>query len=612
MTAPVASATPLSTALPGAPGAPRSGPVIEPTLALALALRATPGAYALLVGSGLSSAAGIPTGWGIVLDLIRKIAPPGTADAPGGLEGWYRTSYGEEPDYAKLLAVVARTPGERRDLLRGYFEPTDEERTEGKKAPTRAHRAIARLAAGGYVRVIVTTNFDQLLETALRDAGVSPAVISTPDARAGAMPLQHERVTVIKVHGDFMDVRIKNTPEELAKYHRSMNGLLNRVFDEYGLVVCGWSAAWDDALRAAITRAPSRRFSMFWAQRGPLAPEAERLIAHRHGTLVPVAGADEFFEAVAEKVASLEDLDARHPVSTAVAVASLKRYLPRPEERIRLDDLVMGEVEAVRRRAAEIVPVEAPSKDNIGPAIERLDAASGTMMALAAAGAQWWEPRHAPVWRRALERLGNLSRPPGAGHANYTFWPEVLRYPAQLAFYAFGVTAAAAGHDDALGHLLLDLHVEVPTERRTIAAYALNWAKVLGDNAKILPGYEKRVMAASDHLFAVVRPTVEPYVAADAVYEAAFERFELLAALGYMHELRVERGDDPWFPAGRAWYRRHGAGYGRQHAIGLLGEEIARDGKNWFLLRRGLFDGSPETLDAMYRRLVEQTNRYIG
>ena len=250
----------------------------------------------MLVGSGLSSAAGVPTGWGIVLDLIRKIAPPGTADMPGGLEGWYRAAYGEEPDYAKLLAAVARTPGERRDLLRGYFEPTAEERAEGRKLPTTAHRAIARLVAGGFVRVIVTTNFDQLLETALRDAGVSPAVISTPDARAGALPLQHERVTVIKVHSDFMDVRIKNTAEELAKYHRSTDGLLNRVSDEYGLVVAGWSAAWDEALRAAIVRAPNRRFSMFWAQRGPLAPDAERLIARRHGTLVRVAGADEFFE----------------------------------------------------------------------------------------------------------------------------------------------------------------------------------------------------------------------------------------------------------------------------------------------------------------------------
>jgi type I restriction enzyme R subunit len=43
------------------------------------------------------------------------------------------------------------------------------------------------LVAGGYVRVIVTTNFDRLIERAIEDAGVTPAVISTPDATEGAL-----------------------------------------------------------------------------------------------------------------------------------------------------------------------------------------------------------------------------------------------------------------------------------------------------------------------------------------------------------------------------------------------------------------------------------------
>ena len=37
--------------------------------ALAIALQQDPGAYALLLGSGLSRAAGIPTGWEITLEL---------------------------------------------------------------------------------------------------------------------------------------------------------------------------------------------------------------------------------------------------------------------------------------------------------------------------------------------------------------------------------------------------------------------------------------------------------------------------------------------------------------------------------------------------------------
>lgn len=48
--------------------------MLDPILSLAIAMQSDPGVYALLVGSGLSRSAGIPTGWEVVLDLIRKLA----------------------------------------------------------------------------------------------------------------------------------------------------------------------------------------------------------------------------------------------------------------------------------------------------------------------------------------------------------------------------------------------------------------------------------------------------------------------------------------------------------------------------------------------------------
>jgi hypothetical protein len=47
--------------------------MIDPTTALAFSLfENNKGVYALLVGSELSSAAHIPTGWEITLDLVRR------------------------------------------------------------------------------------------------------------------------------------------------------------------------------------------------------------------------------------------------------------------------------------------------------------------------------------------------------------------------------------------------------------------------------------------------------------------------------------------------------------------------------------------------------------
>jgi NAD-dependent SIR2 family protein deacetylase len=72
--------------------------------------------------------------------------------------------------------------------LQGYFEPDDREREEGKKGPTEAHHAIAQLSATRHIRVVITTNFDRLLERALDAEGISPVVIDTPDAAEGAPP----------------------------------------------------------------------------------------------------------------------------------------------------------------------------------------------------------------------------------------------------------------------------------------------------------------------------------------------------------------------------------------------------------------------------------------
>jgi hypothetical protein len=256
---------------------------VDPILSLALALQSSKGAYALLLGSGISRAAKIPTGWEVVLDLCRNLAVMKQEDCEPDPAAWYSKTYGEEPDYAKLLDALTTTPAERQGLLKKYFEPTPEERDEGAKLPTAAHRSIAKLVAAGHVRVIVTTNFDPLTEIALRDEGVNPIVISTPEAVAGALPLVHQQCCVVKVHGDYLDLRIKNTPAELSKYDPAIDALLDRIFDEFGLVVCGWSGVWDTALRNAIDRCPNRRFSMYWASKGAPADEAKQLIGRRHG-----------------------------------------------------------------------------------------------------------------------------------------------------------------------------------------------------------------------------------------------------------------------------------------------------------------------------------------
>jgi hypothetical protein len=55
---------------------------------------------------------------------------------------------------------------------------------------------------------------------------VTPAVISSADHVLGTRRLAHSACTVIKINGDYLDTRIKNTPEELANYDDPLNRLL--------------------------------------------------------------------------------------------------------------------------------------------------------------------------------------------------------------------------------------------------------------------------------------------------------------------------------------------------------------------------------------------------
>ena len=137
----------------------------------------------------------------ITSELIRRLAHIKNEDCGSDPKAWYRQIFEDEPDYSILLSQIAKTQNDRFNLLKEFFEPSEEERQRAAKMPTAAHKAIAQLVSRDYIRVIITTNFDHLLEKAIEDIGKSPTVVKrrqrTPLQAGGACEaLPHEGGTI--------------------------------------------------------------------------------------------------------------------------------------------------------------------------------------------------------------------------------------------------------------------------------------------------------------------------------------------------------------------------------------------------------------------------------
>jgi len=196
---------------------------IDAVTRIAMNVYSNKGVYVPLLGSGVSLSAGIMSGWKVTEDLLKKLAFMKEGAIPDDVFQWYKEKYKKEAEYSGLLSQLGHHSAEIGNLLWPYFEPSEEDKLNHKKEPTEAHKAIAELATKGYFKVIITTNFDRLLENALDQKGVKYQVVSSEDDLDGAVPIVHFPLTIFKVNGDYKDSRVKNTEQELTNYSKLWN-----------------------------------------------------------------------------------------------------------------------------------------------------------------------------------------------------------------------------------------------------------------------------------------------------------------------------------------------------------------------------------------------------
>lgn len=416
-------------------------------LTLAFSIQSNPAAYAVFIGAGVSAASGIPTAWQVLTTLVTDFARASGTEGDVDPMHWYQDTFDEEPRYETVLAKLAPTPTERERLLAQFFEPTIEERHQGQKQPTAAHHAIARLVAMGMIRVIITLNFDGLMESALREVGVEPTIVATTEDAAAVSPLHTLQCCVIHLHGFYKQAAsMLNTSEELGQYAPARQKLLTNILENYGLIIAGWSAIYDPAVRDAITGNYPGRYTLTWCEPREPSEEATRLRVLKMGTLIAL-DADTCFGKLADAVTALQNRNSRHPLTIPVAIATAKRELSGKGVAISLHDTLNHEFSRLHGHP-DFHPVEYHTT-NFRAVLERTEDASLVCSALVASLAYWGTVETDKWWIDQLRRFAVVTR--DSGESRMLALREIT---GTFLLYAAGVSAVASKRYDLVDALL--------------------------------------------------------------------------------------------------------------------------------------------------------------
>jgi len=254
---------------------------------------------AWLLGAGASASANVPTAGQITLDLLARLY----ADAHGvvlqnlnlsdhatrqaivayydGMNGM--PAAGDPSDYSTAFRLALPDDGPRRQYLRALFKD---------RSPSYGQRVLGVLVAQGLADLVLTTNFDDLVEQAADQARASePApgrarlgVAALGDAGRARLALSDDDFPLlIKLHGDFRERELKNLEDELQQQDQSLRQAFLDSSRRFGLAVIGYSgrdASVMTMLSDAVRTPGALPAGLWWMTRDPDAalPEVTHLL----------------------------------------------------------------------------------------------------------------------------------------------------------------------------------------------------------------------------------------------------------------------------------------------------------------------------------------------
>lgn len=209
-------------------------------------------------GAGASASAGLPTATQIRDDLLLRVYAerhqlrredlhPNDPVVAAKLVDYFNdrngmVAFGAPDDYSRAFELALPDEPARHRYLQDKF---------AGKQPSYGQRILGALLSGGQADLVVTTNFDELIEEAAASAyaAVKPAdsprrlniaALSSRDRARGVLQAESTPM-LIKLHGDFRETSLKNLDSELAEQDKVLRQAVIDLSRRYGIAVVGYS-----------------------------------------------------------------------------------------------------------------------------------------------------------------------------------------------------------------------------------------------------------------------------------------------------------------------------------------------------------------------------------
>jgi len=238
--------------------------------------------FVFITGAGCSVTAGIPLAWKIVEELNEEFELQLKS-----------LSEEERKDYGKCMECIEIT--KRRDYLKKYI---DEAKINW------SHIALACLLKAGYIRRILTFNFDNLLARSCGLLNLYPATYDFTAANLNMYGLIDDPA-IVHLHGQGHGFIQLNTQSETKEHAQQLEEFVRYTLNESPTLFIGYSGK-NDAFFPQIEKQFNGQHRLFWVDKALTASEhlQKSILKSRLANYISCdkGGADTFLILLAQKL----------------------------------------------------------------------------------------------------------------------------------------------------------------------------------------------------------------------------------------------------------------------------------------------------------------------